>query len=253
VAGGPFVDAWQSLDWAGGEAMALKAEIDDFRRGKPYSVEAESYPDNAGGEILFEILGRPDLVMWAKQVGAAIGYLRSALNYSAYQIALIDCREKADRVEFPIFDDPSRFQKDNRIKGFAQHRFDLIESAQPYHGQAEELWWLHELARLHRHRLIRPVIDRVDQTRHAYTVVGGNPDDISFYSGSFAARSDGKIVVGRWHNVRPTETHVNVQPNVAVEIVVNDPLVRHEPLPALLFKMCNATHKVITALGKTLT
>jgi len=43
-----------------------------------------------------------------------------------------------------------------------------------------------------------------------------------------------------------------VKPNLAVYIVVDDPLVKHEPLPALLFRMSNATREILTSLEKTL-
>jgi len=77
-----FDDAWQSLEWANSEAEALKAEIDDFRDGKPYPVVAESYPDNSGGEITLTILKLPDLVLWASsgRAAAAISLPISALH-----------------------------------------------------------------------------------------------------------------------------------------------------------------------------
>ncbi len=43
-----------------------------------------------------------------------------------------------------------------------------------------------------------------------------------------------------------------MKPNLAVYIVVDDPLVKHEPLPALLFRMSNATREILTSLEKTL-
>jgi hypothetical protein len=125
-------DARQSLSWADHEASLLKSEIDDFFQRRPYSVEAKPGEDNTGGEILLEILKRPDLVRWTRRVGDILGYLRAALNYATYQIALADCPAKADRVEFPIFSDPATFQNQNRAKDFAPARLSLIESVQPY-------------------------------------------------------------------------------------------------------------------------
>ena len=71
---------------------------------------------------------RPDLLCWTRRVGDTITYLRAALNYAAYQIALIDCPGKADRVEFPIFNDPATFQNQHRVKDFASARLGLIEA-----------------------------------------------------------------------------------------------------------------------------
>ncbi|HUZ56028.1 MAG TPA: hypothetical protein VMU94_26320 [Streptosporangiaceae bacterium] len=247
----PFDDVWQSLTWADEEAEALKTEIDYFREPKPNSVEAESYPDDSGGEILFEPGTRPDLMLWTKQVGAAIGYMRAALNYASYQIALIDCPGEAHRVEFPVFSDPGLFQQQNRIGNFAQNRFGIIEAVQPYPGRTQELWWLHELARFHRHRLIRPVIDTPSQFQHVIRLIRGDLADITFETAGFEIRPDGKAVIGRWRNARPADTQVDVEPNLAVEVVVDDPLVRHETLPVLLFKMWQVTRKILTALEET--
>jgi hypothetical protein len=253
VAGSPFLDAWQSLDWADGEAETVNTEIKNFREGQPYPIKAESYPDNTGGEIaLNPVRGRRNLVLWSKRVGAAIGYMRAALNYATYQIALIDCPGKADWVEFPVFDNPGRFQQENRVKGFAQHRYALIETMQPYHGRTDALWWLHELARLHRHRLIRPVVDIPVQSINSLSLIRGSLDDITLTPNVLTEMPEDKTVIARWHNSSPAETQVDVEPDLAVKIVLDDPLVRHESVPVLLFKMCQLTRDLLTALEHSL-
>jgi hypothetical protein len=88
-------------------------------------VKAESYPGNTGGEITLELRTSPDLLRWTRRVGDTIDYLRAALNYAAYQIALTDCPGKASSVEFPIFNDPATFQAKNRVKDFATVRLAL--------------------------------------------------------------------------------------------------------------------------------
>jgi hypothetical protein len=215
-------------------------------------VKAEHYPGNTGGEITLEFLTRPDLLRWTRHVGGTIDYLRAALNYAAYQIALTDCPNKADSVEFPIFNDPATFQAKNRVKDFDAARLGLIESVQPYPGRAQELWWLHELARFHRHRLIRPVIDVAGEFIDSYTLISGSLDDIATERVPFTPAQPGTFLIGRWHNASPAVTQVDVKPNLAVHIVVDDPLVKHEPLPALLFRMSNATREILTSLEKTL-
>lgn len=238
--------------WAEDEAGLLKSEIDAFYGQRPYSVKAEPYGDNTGGEISLDLRTRPDLIGWTRRVGGTIDYLRAALNYAAYQIALTDCPGKVGNVEFPIFNDPATFQAKNRAKDFDAVRLSLIESAQPYPGRAQELWWLHELARFHRHRLIHPVIDVAGEFMDSYTLISGSLDDITSERVPFTQAPSGAFLIGRWNNASPAVTQVEVKPNLAVHIVVNDPLVKHEPLPALLFRMSNATREILTALEKTL-
>ena len=195
-----FQDVWQSLAWAEDEAGLLQSEIDAFYGQRPYSVKAEHYPGNTGGEITLEFLTRPDLLRWTRHVGDTIDYLRAALNYAAYQIALTDCPSKAGSVEFPIFNDPATFQAKNRVKDFDAARLGLIESVQPYPGRAQELWWLYELARFHRHRLIRPVIDVAGEFMDSYTLISGSLDDITTERVPFTPAQPGTILIGRWHN-----------------------------------------------------
>jgi hypothetical protein len=64
---------------------------------------------------------------------------------------------KPSRVEFPIFMDPDPFEKHHRIEGFPAEYRRAIEEVQPYDGQRPGLVALHELARVHRHRLIHPI------------------------------------------------------------------------------------------------
>jgi hypothetical protein len=215
-------------------------------------VKVEHYPGNTGGEITLELRTRPELPRWTRRVGDTIDYLRAALNYAAYQIALIDCPGKAGSVEFPIFNGPATFQAKNRVKDFAPVRLGLIESAQPYPGRAQELWWLHELARFHRHRLIRPVIDVAREFMDSYTLISGSLDDITTERIPFTPAQPDMFLIGRWHNASPAVTRVDVKPNLALHIVVDDPLVKHEPLPMLLFRMSNVTREILTSLEKTL-
>jgi len=60
------------------------------------------------------------------------------------------------------------------------------------------------------------------------------------------------MLIGRWRNANPVGTLVEVKPNLAVRIVVDNPLVRREPLPALLFRMWNVTDDALTKLEQTL-
>jgi hypothetical protein len=86
----------------------------------------------------------------------------------------------------------------------------------------------------------------------SYTLISGSLDDITTERVPFTPAQPGTFLIGRWHNASPAVTQVDVKPNLAVHIVVDDPLVKHEPLPALLFRMSNATREILTSLEKTL-
>lgn len=85
--------------------------------------------------------------------------LRSALDATLYEVAVNDTGQdpptNAGRRQFPIITDPERLEGP-ATSGLSEKSLEYISAMQPYHhtGGAigSGLWWLHELARLDRHR-----------------------------------------------------------------------------------------------------
>jgi len=251
--GDQFRDAWQSINWADEQTNLLKGEIDEFIEGSPYAVIAEPYADNRGGDIVLTPLKKPTQMLWAMRVGTVVDLLRAALNYAVYQYALIDCPAKAGHVEFPIFATAAQFRRSGRISYLAQNKKDLIESMQPYHGQTDALMWLHELARVHRHRLIRPVLEGADELHITTRATEGDPMDIKIEPGdSKWLIPENRTVLCRWVNVRPDRTHALIEANLDVVFIVDDPVVGVRQLPSLLFLMCHLTRDLMTAMESLL-
>src|SRR5260370_2703720 len=98
-----FQDVWQSLAWAEDEAGLLQSEIDAFYGQRPYSVKAEHYRGNTGGEITLEFLTRPDLLRWTRHVGHTLDYLRAPLSSPPYQIGLTHSPINTRTLPFPPF------------------------------------------------------------------------------------------------------------------------------------------------------
>lgn len=151
------------------DGQALADKVRDFVKANPYSIFVQRDGDRGTGHFFREI-DPVDEALWrydmAKLVGALLDNQRAALNYITYQLALqavaSDPTLKAkglnpEAVEFPIFNDPTLFKKQNRIKQLPAQYFDALEAEQPYHGGNNGLWLLHELAHANRHRLVHPV------------------------------------------------------------------------------------------------
>lgn len=85
--------------------------------------------------------------------------LRSALDAALYEIAVHDTGQdpptQAGRRQFPIVTDPEQL-RGPAVAGLSQQSLEAISAMQPYHhtggAQGSGLWWLHELARIDRHR-----------------------------------------------------------------------------------------------------
>ncbi|WCB36932.1 hypothetical protein [Gordonia polyisoprenivorans] len=85
--------------------------------------------------------------------------LRSALDATLYELAVHDTGQdpptQAGRRQFPVVTSPEQL-RGPALAGLSRQTLDAISAMQPYHhtGGAigSGLWWLHELARIDRHR-----------------------------------------------------------------------------------------------------
>ena len=85
----------------------LRAEIDGFRRGKPYSVISELDP-NTGYQI-WKVDKEPTPLPEFPSLGDALYNFRSALDHLAHQLVLKAGGKPTTSTEFPIFSDQRGF------------------------------------------------------------------------------------------------------------------------------------------------
>jgi hypothetical protein len=141
----------------------------EFFRTEPYRLWAEW--NGAQWEVRFH--SRADakaevgaLTALARLLGSFLDHARAALNYTAYQVALLAVRDdpsllespkeggkpfRPDAAEFPIYKWEKLYRTDNRLKRLRSRYTDPIRAVQPYHGGHQALWILHELAAQYRH------------------------------------------------------------------------------------------------------
>ncbi|MCL0120654.1 hypothetical protein [Corynebacterium pygosceleis] len=85
--------------------------------------------------------------------------VRTALDNAYYTLAIVETGQDPPtnhgRRQFPLVADPNKFGG-NRLSGFCDEARSIIEDFQPYKMRGGKtgsaLWWLHELARMDRHR-----------------------------------------------------------------------------------------------------
>lgn len=170
-------EAWLRWHWAEAEGQMLHDTISAFLSTNPYMT----WVHQKGDRWYWTVIRTPRdgssdaieaereieaLTQAAHLLGNMLDHERAALNYVAYQVALLAIRQdpslkgdlKPDSVEFPIFGDPDLFSKNNRIKKLPQPLFDRFKKVQPYNGGHDGLWILHEMAREYRHRIIHPIL-----------------------------------------------------------------------------------------------
>jgi hypothetical protein len=163
----PFADAWQRVEWADRDGEAFGELSKWFNDTGAYALYVQR--DGDRWRATWHRFIEPDMeaekfMELARLLGTFLDHLRACLNYAAYQLALhalrVDPSLKGklipERVEFPIFQDPKLFGKQNKIKELPKQYRRAIESVQPYDGRYPGLWMLHELAREYRHRVVHP-------------------------------------------------------------------------------------------------
>lgn len=235
----PLEDAWRRLNWANRHGKALQGVVSQYRETGPYGFLTK--PQGDRWEVTFRRLIEPgDEAEWFDRIanlfGAFLDGSRAALNYVAYQIALLALRENPsladpalprrrqvvpERAEFPIFNDPANFN-DKGIKNFPTEFRDAFIKVQPYDGNRPGLWMLHELAAKYRHRIIHPIAMLPFDEHHGVAVNGARIADADIevvHDGG--PLKDGDAVLRFSVDAEPG---ANVHPIVAISPGIDDPV-----------------------------
>jgi hypothetical protein len=140
----------------------LEAAISSFRDSNPYKVATKR--DTETQNLIYYVeSAKPVPVKIAAIAGDAIHCLRDALDHLAqqlYRVGTGDAQGYRDATSFPIAMDPKKFKKGlaRKIEGMRQDAVDAIRALEPYPGgKGADLWTLHRLNNIDKHRLILTV------------------------------------------------------------------------------------------------
>jgi hypothetical protein len=246
----PLTDAWLRVDWADMHGHRFADRSVEFFRTEPYRLWAEW--NGARWEVRFHSRTDPKaellaLTELARLLGAFLDHARAALNYTAYQVALLAVRDdrslleppkdggkafRPESVEFPIYKWEKLYRKDNRLKKLPSRYTDPIEAVQPFHGGSEALWILHELAAQYRHHLVHPAIVWPVADRHR-VVVGGKEIEADKIEPFPKAKLEPGEVLVRF-NLEGVGPGVSVEPRVMLAAGIDHELcVGHEAVGLL--------------------
>jgi hypothetical protein len=232
-----LTDCWDRLGWADAHAGRLdeeiRAHLGDPHPYTPVVNGDQRNSDHVSGHIEMQI-NKPIPDRLTRHVGIILDDLRATLNYLTYQLALKDGIRNRDSVEFPIFNDPERYTRDNRVKKLSEKHRIAIADEQPYNGRNPNMWILHELSRAHRHRRIHPILAVLAGQEHQIAVLGGHGtierQDV-VQTGPF---QDGDVVMTFEFQALGPYLQVEVKPRVLVDIVLDHPLTTETPCQAIV-------------------
>jgi hypothetical protein len=158
----PIVGTRLKLTRAQENLDALRHEINTFMRGDPEDVNSRGGIDLHFNGPKGEWIGtahipRPPPPEWGLLIGECLHNIRSGLDHLAWQLVKVRGGTPTKRTEFPIFDSESEFKERARkkIAGMATGARTEIKKLQPFNGgERNNLWLLHSLNILDKHRVL---------------------------------------------------------------------------------------------------
>lgn len=240
----------------------------EFFRTEPYRLWAEWNGDQ--WEVRFHSRADPKaetvvLTELARLLGSFLDHARAALNYTAYQVALLAVRDdplllqppeqggkpfRPESVEFPIFNSADLYRKSNRLKKLPAKYTDPIEAVQPHHGGHDALWILHELAAQYRHHLVHPAIVWPVADSHR-VVVGGQEIEADKIQTFPKAKLEPGSVLLRF-NLEGVGLGVPVDPRVMLAAGIDHELCEGREAVGLLNSIVKEVGDVVEAIHEAL-
>jgi hypothetical protein len=146
-------DAFDKLRWAKEHFETLRREIEPFAERDTHTIRCEVDPDTGQYSFSVHNLERPDSDDWGLRVGDCLHNARTALDYlmvRLFSLVTGNSPRFVERVEFPISDDPDKFnpksgscaraviemRKHPAFSGYLAR----IEELQPFNRGNQSIW-----------------------------------------------------------------------------------------------------------------
>lgn len=157
---GPLRKVWRAKQ----HIASLKHEIENFFDTDPYQISVGRDGERRPVYYIHSALPTPDhLPLLA---GDAIQNLRAALDHLAYEIVCSETQTPTSQqpasvkaIYFPIAEDKAKYDKIKfaRLPAVSKEIVDVFDSLKPYSGGNDDLWRLHQLSVIEKHRLLLTV------------------------------------------------------------------------------------------------
>lgn len=148
----------QKVERAKEHISQLEAEIQEFLGREPYRIVLEEEQQN--GDLIYrvKIKEQPPL-RWSAIIGDIVHNLRSALDLLANDVVSANCKIPNHYTAFPVCKSAKDFEDrlPKMVRGASTEAIRIIKSLKPYKGGNEELWRIHHLDIVDKHRLILSV------------------------------------------------------------------------------------------------
>jgi len=240
----PLQGALDRIDWAEKRMADLKGQIHAY--GKRYADAVTVQPDAQQATGFRAIYPSAAVSAIPTQISILVGEviynLRAALDYLAFELALLDSGRVQDFTQFPVCDSPEKFAKKRAsdLKGFNQIHVATIEALQPYRG-CDWTRRLQEISNPDKHQRLteRGSSVAVEVMMPGYTYRASDPAQNLFVTKRVAKGADG------------VEVDVQLVTSVIVSIPIkHSGMVIGQPVEELLHKIqAGARHAIESFAG----
>lgn len=150
-------DSWTKLARGKERLATLATECDEYLSAGPAFTANVFYDLEAGAVEPSFSANPPPPPRIGTMVGDVVHNLRSALDVSAWQLAIANdeaaARKQRNLVTFSLTRTPEEFSKHRALPLFGESAHDVIERLQPYRNSMQALGWLRDLSNSDKHRI----------------------------------------------------------------------------------------------------
>jgi hypothetical protein len=236
----------------------LKSAIDLWLDGDPHPYEVATKIDPQTGELVYYISTVRDAPVDLRlTAGDVLHNCRVSLDHTAYQLVLANGQQPTAQTAFPIFDDAATYEtgKVRKVRGMGKNAVDYIDSIEPYEAGNRQLWMLHRLNNIDKHRLLLTATIGYEgrsitkSERVQYAPVASGARYIAAGRGAFHH----VLERGYEFHREPPGSEVNQQMEVTADITLTEPpIVEAESLVNTLTQILYVTQAVTIDCAKFL-
>jgi hypothetical protein len=247
---------WLKIERADKHIADVKAAVQAFYDTIPYETTIKPNLEEPGKLAWYVTRAEPVPPEVATIAGDALHNLRSALDYLAQQLYLVSSPGNADyqdKTSFLIASSDEYFKNGipGKLKGMRQDAIDAICALEPYKGgRGNDLWVLHRLDNIDKHRLIVTVGSdfrsmnlgpRIARTFNQISDKFKMPDFDFFVRPANRMLKPGMILAGA------TEDEVSDKPPFRLEVAVNEPgVIEGQSLIEMVDQFRNRVARIVT-------
>lgn len=133
----------------------LELSVAAFLASQPFALE--EFDEQETGDLVYRVrVARQPPIEWSTVVGDIVHNARSALDHLAWRLVEAGGGTPSDTTYFPIVEAEARYGEKLRkaLKGASQANREAVKALRPWRNGDADLWRLHRLDIVGKHRLL---------------------------------------------------------------------------------------------------